>query len=249
MDIIYLDESIEDTHFVYSALAIPEDSWLAIFGLTKDWRRELRERYGIRIARELHARELVSGKGKLGNKIVTKYHRTIIFKQGLQLLANRGIDLDLYVTNVSLTRSPEESKRDFYTRALNRVINRIQRTLKEQRRYGILIFDEGKEITVRRMIRRMRAWNPIPSRFGAWENGSAYKNIRADRILEDPIFRRSCDSYFIQLVDFIAYALLKQDVEPTPRVRKYRLQNAFTILDPILNKLAAPRDPQGVVRH
>ena len=50
----------------------------------------------------------------------------------------------------------------------------------------------------------MHVFNPIPSQFGEWSPGQKAKNITVDRIIEDPIFKASHHSYFVQLVDCVA---------------------------------------------
>lgn len=58
----------------------------------------------------------------------------------------------------------------------------------------------------------MRVFNHIPSNQGVWGSTSSItKNIPTRNIIEDPIFKKSHMSYFIQLVDFCAYALLRME--------------------------------------
>jgi hypothetical protein len=115
---------------------------------------------------------------------------------------------------------------------------------------AIIIADQGRENEITTALRRMHVHNLIPSQFGKWESGLAAKNITTDRIIEDPFFKPSGRSYFLQLADCIAYALLKQEVVPTPHVKKYGIDGMFPVLDPVLYKRASPRDKkqQGVVR-
>ena len=97
------------------------------------------------------------------------------------------------------------------------------------------------------LIRRMGVYNPIPSRYGGWPGGATTRNITTDRLLEDPIFKDSQRSYFIQLVDFCAYSLLRRE-NPVASKSKYGLDAAFGLLHPILLREANPRDPEGVLR-
>ena len=83
--------------------------------------------------------------------------------------------------------------------------------------------------------------------FGAWGSGEPTKNIPTDRVLEDPFFRVSDQSLFIQLVDFCAYALLRRE-KPTPRTLKYGLQTAFNELASRLVLEASTKDPEGIIR-
>jgi len=70
-----------------------------------------------------------------------------------------------------------------------------------------------------------------------------------ERIIEDPVFKDSSRSYFIQLADCVAYALLKREVEPTPRIEKYAIHKMFDDnLSGVCFKKASSQDPLGIVR-
>jgi hypothetical protein len=115
-----------------------------------------------------------------------------------------------------------------------RLLNRINRTAHAWDSYALLICDEGKEIEYVRMVRRMSVYNPIPSRFGIWlDSGRDHKSIPIDRILEDPFFKVSDESYFVQMADWCAYAWLRREC-PIPSRSKYGLDKAFDALAPNL---------------
>jgi len=235
MMLYYIDES-EDKKYVLSAIGVPSENWNEAFKRIKSFRMDLKNKDGIRLAKELHARDFIAGRGQLGSKIVTKYRRAQIFKEFLLLLASMN-DLKVECINVYLKD---------YQNALDRLVNRIQRSLQHRNTQGILIFDEGQEIKIRRTLRRMRAFNSIPSKFGSWPEGKT-RNITVDNIIADAFFRRSCDDYFIQAADFVAYSLLRKE-EPTPKIIRYGLHEAFLSLQPILNTRAHEDDPYGIVR-
>ena len=75
------------------------------------------------------------------------------------------------------------------------------------------------------------------------------KNIPLQRVIEDPIFKKSHQSYFIQLADAVAYALLKREVPPTRHVRRYGIDGMFEkCLSGVCYKKASYGDPLGIVR-
>ena len=65
------------------------------------------------------------------------------------------------------------------------------------------------------------------------------ENGAIDRVLEDPFFKKSDQSYFIQLSDFCAYALLRQE-RPIASKTKYGLDQAFNLLESISEGVIRP---------
>ena len=88
----------------------------------------------------------------------------------------------------------------------------------------------------------------MPSRYEAWEDRERTKDIPIERVIGGPAFRSSHSDHLLQMADLIAHALLKQEEEPSPRVKRLGIGRAFGILDRALNRRASRRDPQGVVR-
>jgi hypothetical protein len=66
-------------------------------------------------------------------------------------------------------------------------------------------------------------------------------------VIEDPFFKKSQQSYFIQLADFCAYALLRRE-RPLPSKTRYGLDQAFSLLSSILVRQASQRDSEGIIR-
>jgi hypothetical protein len=94
----------------------------------------------------------------------------------------------------------------------------------------------------------MGRYNPIPSRHGTWgETGDIHKNIPIERIVEDPWFKDSSQSYFIQLVDFAAFALLCKE-NPKFSRKRHGINEAWHSLRPILFTDATRHDDEGILR-
>jgi hypothetical protein len=235
--LVYMDDSQDQEIGVCTALMIPAEAWHPSFQLIRAWRRDLKEQRGVYVYKELHAWKLLAGKGRLGTKVVPKAGRHAIFNEGLSLVARLP---GAQVINAVFDKGLDEL-------AYERVLNRINRTMQAWGTYAILFWDQGKEAQHRRLTRQMRVFNPIPSAFGIWDSGNLTKNIPLDRIIEDPVFKDSQQSYFVQLTDFCAYALLRRE-HPLPARNKYGLHEAFSALDPVLFRGAAKKDPEGMVR-
>ena len=133
--------------------------------------------------------------------------------------------------------------------SLDRLLNRINTSVAAKGRHAFLIFDEGNERMITRAYRRLRIFNPVPSRYERWEEGDRTRNIPVDNVIGGPSFRSSDSDHLLQMADLIAHALLKQEEEPTPRTSDLGVHLAFGILDRALNRKASRRDLQGVVRR
>ena len=181
--------------------------------------------------------EVRFGRGQISDRIVTKYRRCQIFREALgQVAALPGVRL----ANAVSTADDDE-------RVFEYLANRINRTMRAWTSHAMLICDEGKEAVYTRLLRKMGVFNPIPSMLGTWPEGTTTRNIPVELILEDPLFKDSQRSYFIQLADFCAYALLRKE-RPLPSKMRYDLHTAFNLLDPILLWEATQYDPQGIIR-
>lgn len=90
----------------------------------------------------------------------------------------------------------------------------------------------------------MRRYNPIPNQplFG-----KGYRNMLLSNVIEDPNYRDSEHSYFIQAADLAAF-LLYQHLTPSAYIGKKSGQNYFFRLEPILCKVASSSDLNGIVR-
>lgn len=181
----------------------------------------------------------MSGRGQIADRIVTKSRRCDIFREALALLTRLP---GLQLLNAVFPKDQDE-------RAFERLANRIHRMMEVAGSHAMLICDEGKEAAYTRLTRRMAVHNPIRSQFGQWEDGSPVKNIPTERIIEDPVFKKSEQSYFIQWVDFCAYALLRRE-RPVASKTRYGLDRAFDILSQstVLNRHATRKDPEGILR-
>lgn len=235
----YIDESKEQNSiFVYSALIVRGERWSSVFSTVKDFRRRLRAEHGIFQSHELHAWKFASGKGQISDRPLSKLQRASVFRQTLSFISTcRSFRL---FTSINVN--------ELY--AFERLVNRINRTADEFGEHVLLFCDEGQEVEFTRRIRKMRIHNPIPSNRGVWTvSDSMTRNIPVTRIVEDPIFKDSKDSYFIQLVDFCSYALLRME-RPIPTRSVLGYDQMFSLLEPIVVKSANPRDPRnlGIIR-
>jgi hypothetical protein len=234
MHLVYIDDSYELPTQTYAALAVAASSWRSAFAQLLTWRQGLKRSDGIFVRKEFHATEFVAGRGLLGPKVVGKYRRSRIFREAFTLL--NGLQ------GVNVFTSCRANHPDW---AFERLLTRIHKTMETWDSHAILIVDEGKEAEMTRLCRKMAVFNPVPVYTGP--RTMVTQNIATQRILEDPFFKDSSRSFFIQMADFVAYGLLRRE-QPLASKNKYGLHECFELLPDIVVREASPRDPMGVIR-
>lgn len=248
MYFFYIDESGDPGKTkLYSAIGIPSNIWLSALDIMVDCRKALKQTYGISTRKELHATKLLNGRGNYSDthKLTEDEQLSIVHYLFMQLTTIPG-------AKVLNSYGPDHKA----MLTLEYLINRINTLMEIEGEDAKLYFDEGNEKKITTLARKMRRYNPIPSSspygWGKTEeftsqSGYFYKNLPAVHILEDPDFRHSSDSYFIQLADLVAYSIYRKE-EPTPKFIKNGFYNFFKFLEPILVKQASKKDAYGIIR-
>lgn len=234
MYLAYIDDSRDERLSCFSAIIIPATRWLRLLDEIIEYRRALKQSDGIYVNKEFHATDFVAGRGDLG-ATVTKFRRSQIFNETLDFVASRrGIS----VMNACVPTAFEE-------RAFERMVNRLNSGAKDRKppAHVILISDEGKSYNS--LVRKMRRFNYIRSKFGAWSSGQRSRNNPITQIVEDIVYRDSETSFFIQLADFCAFALLRSE-NPIASRSRYGLDKSFDRLRPVLRTRTFAKDPRGL---
>ena len=191
LDIYRSIESEGPRCYVRSALGVDAERWNDLFGDIYEWRRELQECYAIAPDRELHACDLLAGRGLLArnggaSERLSPRQGAEVFIGGLRCIEDAAIRIGgVEVINVCIRKSDVKT----YERvSLDRLFNRINASVKAAGRHAFLIFDEGKEKMITRAYRRLRIFNPVPSRYERWEEGERTRNIPVEHVIGGPAF-------------------------------------------------------------
>lgn len=275
--IAYIDESYDAQKFCLSAVCIKHAQWAASFDAVRAFRSHLKQQHGFFMRKEIHASDFVSGHGHVAPAPIGKWQRSRIFHSLLQLVAtlpevlifNVCLDVagqsdvqmtawDRLVNRLERTMLEFENRWMPVRKALSADAGQqlpaaraadLDRLLLAYAPRTIVVADEGREADITRALRKMHVFNPIPSKYGAWGSGQVTRNITTGRLIEDPIFKASDQSYFLQLADCVSFALLKREVTPTKNVRRYGLHQMFDqTLTGVCFRPASQSDPLGIVR-
>ncbi len=252
MFLLYVDESGDvglvnspTKYFVLSGLVLHELRWLETLDRIVDFRRQLHNHYGLKLREEIHASNFIHRPGDLAR--VPKSLRLRLLRDVLDFEASLP---DVNVINVIVDKDRHQPGYDVFGQAWARLFQRFHNTLayrnfpgpQNPQDLGLLIVDQTAEVPLRLVLRRMRRFNPVPGM-----QGLPTRQIPVTTLVEDPNHRDSLHSYFIQLADVNAYFLFQKH-QPCKYVRIKGARNYFDRLDPVLCKVAAQNDRQGVVR-
>lgn len=239
MYLIYIDESYDESHFVYSAMFINAFKWNEYFQHMLEWRREWFNQHQIPLDYELHATKFVGGRGEHPSNR-NKIYRAALFHEAIGRIEN--------MSDIKIINGITDNKKR-HMQLFEYMLNRINRTLEANDSFGVLICDEGNENKLTSIVRKMKKENHIPDRLDMYGFNGGRRDIPLERIIEDPLFKTSKSSYFIQLADFLAFSLLRNE-KPLENSTLEAVQNAFEQLDTSLVKVAFRQDHRnkGIIR-
>jgi hypothetical protein len=232
--------------FVLTGLVIHELRWHDCLTELVDFRRWCRAQYGLKLREEIHASRMLNHSGPLLR--VPRHQRLAIIHAYARRLA---AITEMNLINVVVRKAGKGHGYEVLENAWRALIQRFENTINHHNfpgpanpdDRGILIPDHSSDHRIMRLLRQMRQYNPVPHQA---QFGPGYRNLVLARIAEDPNFRDSRHSYFVQSCDLGAF-LLYQKLMPNSYIRRKGGRNYFDILDPILCKVASGNDPQGIV--
>lgn len=199
--------------FVLSALIVKDSDWLSTLDEIVNFRHFLRDNFGLRMRDELKAGYLIHGTGAfsrlgLGDRVRTRiYSMALKFQQKVSTLTTWAVVIDKHKWESQGHTGGALAIREL---AWRRMFERIERYTHYAPDHGIIIPDEGHPAFVQALFRKSRRYNPVGAHF---TGGSL--NTPAVWTVEDPNFRQSHQSYYLQLADLNAYAAYRH-IFPEP---------------------------------
>lgn len=234
-------------YYALSGLVVHELRWQQCLDQLVTFRKRMNATFGLKLREEIHAAAMINSPGELMR--IRRNDRLTILRAFADELARMP---DLSVINVVVDKDGKPACFDVFDMAWRALLQRFENTTSHRSfpgpsnsdERGMVFPDRTDDRKLTQLIRKMRQYNPVPHHP---EFGSGYRDLRLRLVLEDPNFRDSRHSYFIQASDLAAF-LLYQHVCPSAYVKRKSAQNYITRLDPILRKAASARDPLGIVK-
>lgn len=258
MYLAYFDESGDDGYpemssplFVLTAIYLHNSSWKENYQKIYSFRKKLKEIYNLPVKIEFHTRHFIQDKYPY-HGLYSCETRKKILEEYFSLIKT----LDIKIINVVINKLKIKNQYNVLENAFKYAIQRIENDMKFSllKKQYIIITDEGRVNKMTRTSRAVQKINYIPSHFS---NNTYREEIKY--LIEDPLPKKSQNSYFIQLSDLISYIinLYSQRKLCSPQIDwPRRVLNVFDYGDEInflesiknvLNTKASKYDPFGVV--
>ena len=253
MYLMYVDESGDiglppsspTRYFVLSAIIIHELRWRDTISDLVKFRRHLKATKGLKIKEEIHCTNFINKPGPLVR--IPRNDRLDIIKQCIDWL---NVQRDLRIFSVVIDKSGKQATYDVFENAWNALLMRFENTLsyknfpgpRKPDDTGMVLSDNTDGGKLRTLIRRMRHFNMIPSRYGP-----ASRNLKLQYIIEDPVLRDSQFSLMHQMNDVVAYCA-KQLYDPNSYVRKKGAGSFYKRLTNVSLQVVSTKNPYGIVQ-
>ncbi len=254
MFLMYIDESGDSglnnsptRYYVLTGLVIHELRWRDCLDELIRFRRAMKTQYGLRLREEFHASKFITRPRDLVR--IRRHDRLAMIRSFAGTVA--GIR-DINIINIVVDKQGKAADYDVIEMAWTALIQRFENTIRFRNfpgpqnadERGMLFCDHTTDKKIEKLIRRMRQYNPIPNQA---QFASGYRNIPLSYIIEDPNFRDSAHSYFVQAVDLVSF-LMYQQIAPNSYMKKNSGQNYFQRLKPIFCTHASSTNREGIVR-
>ena len=203
--------------------------------------------FNLPLRAEIHSAHLINKPGPLVS--IKRNDRLSIIRFFAKEIGNMG---DLSIINVAVDKQGKAADYDVCMNAWRALIQRFSNTMRHRNFFGpanaddkgLILPDMGEVKKVTRILRKMRRFNPVPNQL---HYGQGYRDLRITNIVDDPFFKDSRTSYFLQAADLAAF-LLYQRFAPSSFAQKHGVGKYFEqYLSPALCRVASLGDPHGIV--
>lgn len=223
-------------YFILAGLVVHSSNWKTALAIIKSFRKELARQSYLRYDTEFHCTEMIDPHKIQEFKSISTSDRWKLIERYAETIgqynAFRIITVSIDKKNSKL--APE----NYLTTAVTKLYQAYDEFLKQQTQNGILFFDRANEKHINTHVRKL---------LGTGASGETVPDVKIGWVIEDPIFRVSSDSMFVQSSDVIAYTLKEKDFSQASR-RKYQAHKIFNSKLRNICFESSITDADGVIR-
>lgn len=212
MHLAYIDESGDSglagsRTYTLGCVLVDAARWPDVFDELIEFRRFLKRTLGVPVRAEIKANYLMRNGGPFRKLHLNEMSRRGIYRMTLGLIPK--LDLRAFAVVV------DKQAHGLGSRELcwEFLLQRLERFSTKGLEPIMLVHDEGDPLMIRKLTRKARRAGIAGSMFG-----TGVLKRPATMIVDDPVSRRSDQSYFLQFADLVAYSAFRKIHPPPPRV-------------------------------
>jgi Protein of unknown function (DUF3800) len=200
--------------YVLGCVLVEDHHWPDTFDRLIEFRRWLRDSFGVPVRLEIKANYLLQNTGPFARLSLSESARFAIYRQAMRLQPK--LDLHTFAVLVDKSNFDHQPSRAHGTRrGLGIPAATLERFTTRGNTHLHLSHDEGIGDQIRKWARKARRAGSAGSRYGAGVLKRPF-----GRLIDDPVSRNSAQSYFVQLADLSAYAAFRRLYPPPARPRQ-----------------------------
>lgn len=208
-------EKTGSPYFILCGIIIHSSKWKLSLGVLKNFRQLLARESYLPYDVEFHCAEMIDP-----HKI--KEYRSISVPDRWKLIERYAETIGQYgafsIINVVIDKKNSRLEpTNYLTTSVTKLYQAFDEFLKAEKQNGILFFDRANEKHINTHVRKL---------LGTGASGETIPDIRIGWVIEDPIFRVSSDSIFVQSADVIAYTLKEKEFPQASR-KKFQADRIF----------------------
>ncbi len=209
MYIAYFDEAGDDgypnfssDYFILTSIYMHHMEWKTNLEKLHNFRVHLKEKYNFPVKTEFHTKDFLTDKNPYRDFGITPEQRKEILFKYFDVIAW----LDVKIINIVIDKNKiTNDNYDILEHALSFNIQKIENDFKfrtPDNRF-LIITDEGRLKKMTSISRKIQKYNYISTEI----TGDTLIRGDIEKLIEDPLPKKSTDSYFIQTCDVISYVL------------------------------------------
>lgn len=222
--------------FILAGIIVAAKNWRTTLGTLKAFRKKIAREGFLRYDVEFHCAEMIDPHKEKAFTSISVPERWKLMEEYAETIGqNSAFSIITVVIDKAKSKlRPEE----YLTTAITKLYQAFDEFLREKENNGILFFDRANESTINTHVRKL---------LGTGASGESIPGIRIGWVIEDPIFRISSDSMFIQSADLAAYTLKEKEFPQASR-RKHQAHKIFTRKLTQISFNSQIADADGIIR-
>jgi len=222
---------------------VDADKWPSAFDELLKFRRRLRDRFGVPMRAELKANYLIRSSGDIRGLGLAPGERYVIYRAHMRVL--ESLPARAFAVVLLKDRHVGLTPTGVFDLTWETLLQRLSNTSRKESATFVVLHDEGENDAVRRWVRRSRRYLTSGSAYGPGQLSNP-----ARLLVDDPIPRKSHQSYFVQMADLVAYAGFRAVIPPGPAIQSVcpaEMWNEIGLARHVAVSQLKPRSEPGIV--